>query len=348
MSREWQDNADEFGALTKQGKDVRLALLVACSVEKGSQGGDTSMGQLTHANGKTSARLFAERAGMPESSGHKRVLRHLAAWDAFATEFGLPLAVDLLPDDALDLAVSEEQAEAFGKIRITPTPTPAPPPVVVEESQPAAPVQVSLQGSRRTGGPAEQSRPRVGGWNLTRSEKERIGPDIEDLYVNEGYSISEIQRAYGFKSNASVRAILNERGVMTNLGRSRGEDPPPVNWRGEPTTVVRSESSEPEPAPVTQIPHWRNSTHVNAMNHMAGVSRADNGLNYMAYLVRDALVAEDAEWLVETLAQVRFLSQRFADYVAIFEDPEFRQRCMTDPEVRDDWQAMIASENPER
>jgi len=287
-----------------------------------------------------SARVFARR-GIHGLRSAGTVLIYVSNWLAVRSR--------PVPGDDVDMDGLPEWPGTT-PVRAVPvsTPTPAPPPVVVEESQPAAPVQVSLQGSRRTGGPAEQSRPRVGGWNLTRSEKERIGPDIEDLYVNEGYSISEIQRAYGFKSNASVRAILNERGVMTNLGRSRGEDPPPVNWRGEPTMVVRSESSEPEPAPVTQIPHWRNSTHVNAMNHMAGVSRADNGLNYMAYLVRDALVAEDAEWLVETLAQVRFLSQRFADYVAIFEDPEFRQRCMTDPEVRDDWQAMIASENPER
>ena len=40
-TRTWKINATEFGALSKQGVDFRLAALVACSVEKRHpRGGD--------------------------------------------------------------------------------------------------------------------------------------------------------------------------------------------------------------------------------------------------------------------------------------------------------------------
>lgn len=38
MNRTWKDNAVEFGSLTKQGYGVRLAVLVACSVESVGRG----------------------------------------------------------------------------------------------------------------------------------------------------------------------------------------------------------------------------------------------------------------------------------------------------------------------
>lgn len=101
-SRTWQDNATEFGVLTKQGKDVRLALLAACSVEKGSKEGVT----IVTPSGKVTGRAFAEKAG----STAPRVLRHLAAWDEFAKAVGYPLAKELAPADALTLEVSEGDA----------------------------------------------------------------------------------------------------------------------------------------------------------------------------------------------------------------------------------------------
>jgi hypothetical protein len=77
MTRTWQDNAHEFGALIKQGRDVRLALLVACSVEKPHNGRPTAA-QLNErkVSGKTSASEFARESGETVP----RVLRHLKAW----------------------------------------------------------------------------------------------------------------------------------------------------------------------------------------------------------------------------------------------------------------------------
>lgn len=100
-------NAEEFGALTKQGKDVRLALLVACSVEKGTRGGDRAKNDRSLP--KLDAAAFAAVAG---TSG-PRVLRHLTAWNKFAKLTGLPVAADLVPTDALRLDITEDQALIF-------------------------------------------------------------------------------------------------------------------------------------------------------------------------------------------------------------------------------------------
>lgn len=62
FNRTWHDNAAEFGALTCQGKDVRLAVLVACSVEKGKGTGSnqyTDEGKVLPF-GKTSVKVSAE------------------------------------------------------------------------------------------------------------------------------------------------------------------------------------------------------------------------------------------------------------------------------------------------
>ena len=113
-SRTWSENADEYRALTRQGKDVRLALLVACSVEKGKRGGDRKSKE-ARSNpdrgliGKGNAEAFAKKAG---TSGD-RVLRHLAAWDVFAAETGYPLAAELAPSDAVGLDITEAHAAVW-------------------------------------------------------------------------------------------------------------------------------------------------------------------------------------------------------------------------------------------
>lgn len=104
-----QQNAAEFGALTKQGKDMRLALLVACSVERGVGGrGNTGVSQSRNST-KLSGAEFAKQAG----TSADRVLRHLTAWNKFAKLTGLPVAADLTPNEAVTLDITEEQAEVF-------------------------------------------------------------------------------------------------------------------------------------------------------------------------------------------------------------------------------------------
>jgi hypothetical protein len=144
MKHTWQECADEFGRLTKQGKDVRLALLVACSVEKGTAGRPKKIAAIAAISNeaKVSARRFAERAGLPK--GADRVLRHLDAWDEFAKAQGLPIAADLTPDDAYTLDITEEQAEAFGKVRLTPEPEPP------DKTGPAAAKAINANPSEAT------------------------------------------------------------------------------------------------------------------------------------------------------------------------------------------------------
>jgi hypothetical protein len=110
MTRTWQDNAHEFGALTRQGKDVRLALLVACSVEKGKGNG----GSQTLPNGKVSAVVFSREA--LNTANANRVLRHLAAWNKMHAAGHVPAANTLDPTDADTFGeVSEEVQAAFAE-----------------------------------------------------------------------------------------------------------------------------------------------------------------------------------------------------------------------------------------
>ena len=84
--RTWEDNAHEFGALSKQGVDVRLAVLVATSVEQGAGQGARAdlVTNVTKSGAKVSARQFAEAAG----TSAPRIIRHLDAWNR-AAEAGL-------------------------------------------------------------------------------------------------------------------------------------------------------------------------------------------------------------------------------------------------------------------
>lgn len=100
MERTAQLNAHEFGALTKQGKDFRLAVLVACSVERGLGNGRPSTITPTNVGviGKVSAGSFARISG----STDKRILRHLTVWDRIADRGLVDQAADLSPEDAGD------------------------------------------------------------------------------------------------------------------------------------------------------------------------------------------------------------------------------------------------------
>lgn len=95
MTRTWQDNAHEFGALTRQGKDIRLALLVACSVERGTGQGARTQPRRDRAEVKISATEFARQGG----TNKDRILRHLDAWDRLAQLSHVPPAAELGPDD---------------------------------------------------------------------------------------------------------------------------------------------------------------------------------------------------------------------------------------------------------
>jgi hypothetical protein len=89
--RTWQDNAREFAALDK-GEGWPFAVLVACSVEKGTSAHRPAS---IDAGEKVSARMFAETA----STGDSRVRRYLDAWDkAAAAGLVLP-AAELSPAD---------------------------------------------------------------------------------------------------------------------------------------------------------------------------------------------------------------------------------------------------------
>ncbi|MFT4226090.1 hypothetical protein [Micropruina sp.] len=87
-----------FGALSRQGKDVRLAVLVACSVERGvGQGAREPRNDRYEVAEKVSASEFATAAG----TSAPRVLRHLTAWHKLSDAGLVPPAADLTPADAM-------------------------------------------------------------------------------------------------------------------------------------------------------------------------------------------------------------------------------------------------------
>lgn len=80
----WQTNAAQYRLLSTQGKDFRLAVLAACSI---------NMQGNPHDSRKTTLTQFAREAGTtPE-----RVQRHLAAWEVLATRGILPTPNSLNP-----------------------------------------------------------------------------------------------------------------------------------------------------------------------------------------------------------------------------------------------------------
>lgn len=114
--RTWEDNAHEFGALSKQGVDVRLAVLVACSVEKAPAGVRRGSNSNWNQNGKVNATQFAEAAG----TGPARVLRHLDAWNRASDMNLCPAADELSPNDALDPELVVPDEESFRLCYVVP------------------------------------------------------------------------------------------------------------------------------------------------------------------------------------------------------------------------------------
>lgn len=114
-TRTWQDNAAEFEALNKQGKSLRLAVLVACSVERGTTAHRSHVANATRV--KVSMREFAEEA----KTAADRVSRHLAAWNKLADQFPgeLPTSDELTPADANSIDLDNEQLRAWDKIKLT-------------------------------------------------------------------------------------------------------------------------------------------------------------------------------------------------------------------------------------
>lgn len=102
-SRTWKDNATEWVALGKQGKNVRLALLVACSVRREA---------MSTAGGKATVPEFAEAVGTTPA----RILRHLDAWDAAARKRLCPPSNGLFPDDAARVSVQVPSEEEFSSV----------------------------------------------------------------------------------------------------------------------------------------------------------------------------------------------------------------------------------------
>lgn len=108
------DTAAEFGALTKQGVDVRLALLVACSAFEGKK---TDKINTTNVElGKTTLAEFAGKA----TTSDRRISRHLAAWNRAAERGWCKPASDLTPADAdnpeLQVPEPEDFRSVFGGI----------------------------------------------------------------------------------------------------------------------------------------------------------------------------------------------------------------------------------------
>jgi len=98
------DNAHEFGALTKQGYGVRLAVLVACSVDTPGRGKKPSP-----ASGKITVDSFAAQASVARST----VQAHLDKWDRMIAA-GWDLSRDgLNPNDADALALPDEFVTEF-------------------------------------------------------------------------------------------------------------------------------------------------------------------------------------------------------------------------------------------
>ena len=101
--RTWQDNAQEWVVLGKQGKNVRLALLIACSVRRANT---------AHSDEKVTAREFADHVGTTT----ERVLRHLDAWDRAAQQRLCPPSGGMFPADAVRPDVQVPTDEQFNAV----------------------------------------------------------------------------------------------------------------------------------------------------------------------------------------------------------------------------------------
>jgi hypothetical protein len=77
VTRTWKDNAREFGALSKQGYGVRLALLAACSVDSESKAGGSSHFRPRKSDGRVTGLEFSRLAGTSNST----ISQYLKKWD---------------------------------------------------------------------------------------------------------------------------------------------------------------------------------------------------------------------------------------------------------------------------
>lgn len=92
MTRTWEINAEEFGAIERGEGGWSLAVLVACSVEKVPPGNRVTLLD----SGKVSANQFAETAGV----SLRTVLNYLDAWpEAITAGADVPALDQLGPDD---------------------------------------------------------------------------------------------------------------------------------------------------------------------------------------------------------------------------------------------------------
>jgi len=190
--RTWQDNAHEYGALTKQGKDVRLALLVACSVRNNGKGGNarTRIG-----SEKTTMAEFAREA-LGRDTARERVSRHLQVWERMAQAGAVPSAAEMTPTDAVEFGevietVQEEFSAEFAR----------------------------LTGERPTGGRPRDSQPEVAAAIIERRGAEAVVGAMTPTQRQEvAAAIVEQSPVRRHK-----RAQADARRQIDNSGRPQGE-----------------------------------------------------------------------------------------------------------------------------
>ena len=109
MKRTAQDNAREFGRITKQGYGVHLAVLVACSVEA-QQGKRPTSATLP----KLSQAAFAAEAGVSP----RTVANYLDKWDRMVAAGWDVDRQNLTPDDVDTLQLSDKFVAEFDALAV--------------------------------------------------------------------------------------------------------------------------------------------------------------------------------------------------------------------------------------
>lgn len=114
MTRTWQDNADEFGAIDRGEGGWSLAALVACSVtlqEKAGRPVSVSPETLTTESDKVGVNEFSSRARVSRST----VSRYLSGWTrAIENGADVPAAEDLWPADVGSFALPDRPFNGRG------------------------------------------------------------------------------------------------------------------------------------------------------------------------------------------------------------------------------------------
>lgn len=102
-ARNWRQNARDYYLLSVQGKDFRLALLAACSVNVGNK---------YRSPQKTTITDFA----MAAKTTPERVTRHLKAWDYMASRRVVPALADMKPDQSVSFQITQQMHDEFYRI----------------------------------------------------------------------------------------------------------------------------------------------------------------------------------------------------------------------------------------